>query len=248
VSKTEAYRETLRTLDHWDAFLLQESGLPGRRGNIELAQAVADEGDEDLFVRYLSFDPEKAPTNSPHEFLAFCGAVGLGRLLSEGKMEFFETMRRHSSDPRWRTREAVAMALQRLGRANMDALLREMEEWSRGNPLEKRAAAAALCEPDLLREVKHAHAVLQILDQITASIQHIENRKSDEFRALRKGLGYCWSVAAVAAPDKGREMMEKWFSSDDRDIVWIMKQNLRKKRLVRMDAEWVGKWKTRLGM
>jgi 3-methyladenine DNA glycosylase AlkC len=248
VSKTEAYREILRTLDHWDAFLLQESGLPGRRGNIELAQAVAEEGDEELFVRYLSFDPEKAPTNSPHEFLAFCGAVGLGRLVSEGKTEYFETLRARSSDPRWRTREAVAMALQRLGRANMDALLREMEEWSRGNPLEKRAAAAALCEPDLLREVKHAHAVLQILDQITTSIQHIENRKSDEFRALRKGLGYCWSVAAVAAPDKGREMMEKWFSSDDRDIVWIMKQNLRKKRLVRMDAEWVGKWKTRLGM
>ena len=248
VSKTEAYRETLGTLDHWDAFLLQESGLPGRRGNIELAQAVADEGDEELFVRYISFDPEKAPTNSPYEFLAFCGVVGLGRLLSEGKTEYFETLRLHSSDPRWRIREAVAMALQRLGRVDMDALLQEMGRWSKGNSLEKRAAAAALCEPDLLCERKHAHAVLQILDQITVSIQHVENRKSDEFKALRKGLGYCWSVAAVAAPGKGREMMEKWFSSNDRDIVWIMKQNLRKKRLVRMDAEWVERWKTQLGM
>ncbi len=111
MGKTETYRETLKTLDHWDAFLLQESGLPGRRGNLELAQAVSEEGDEELFVRYLAFDPEKAPTNSPYEFLAFCGVVGLGRLLSEGKMEFFGTLRQHSSDPRWRIREAVAMAL-----------------------------------------------------------------------------------------------------------------------------------------
>lgn len=248
MSKTETYRETLGTLDHWDTFLLQESGLPGRRANLELAQAVAEEGDEELFVRYVSFDPAKAPTNSPHEFLAFCGVVGLGRLLAEGETEFFETLRLHSSDPRWRIREAVAMALQRLGRVDMDALLQEMERWSQGNSLEKRAAAAALCEPNLLREGKHADAVLQILDEITASIRHVENRKSDEFQALRKGLGYCWSVAVVATPDKGREMMEKWFASDDRDIAWILKQNLRKKRLVRMNAEWVERWKTQLGM
>ena len=76
---------------------------------------------------------------------------------------------------------------------------------------------------------------------------NVENRKSNEFKALRKGLGYCWSVV-VAAPDKGREVMVKWFASDDRDIIWIMKQNLRKKRLVRMDAGWVEKWKTQLGM
>jgi len=66
--------------------------------------------------------------------------------------------------------------------------------------------------------------------------------------ALRKGLGYCWSVAVVAAPGTGKKMMETWFSSDDKDIVWIMKENLRKKRLIRMDAEWVERWKTDLGM
>ncbi|MCP4540696.1 MAG: hypothetical protein GY832_26455 [Chloroflexi bacterium] len=248
MGKTETYRETLGTLDHWDTFLLQESGLPGRRANLELAQAVAQEGDEKLFVRYISFDPEKAPTNSPYEFLAFCGVVGLGRLLSEGKMEFFETLRLHSSDPRWRIREAVAMALQHLGRVDMDALLQEMTRWSQGNLLEKRAAAAALCEPNLLCEEKHIQAVLQILNEITASIQYVENRKSDAFQALRKGLGYCWSVAVVASPDQGTETMEKWFAGDDRDITWIMKQNLKKKRLVRMDAAWVKRWQAQLGM
>jgi hypothetical protein len=248
MSKIDEYRKTLRTLENWDLFLLRESGLPGKRGNLELAQAVADEGSEELFKRYLSFDPGKAPVNSPYEFLAFCGVVGLGRLLSEGKMEVLKTLRPYASDPRWRIREGVAMALQRLGRVDMDLLLREMEQWSKGNLLEKRAAAAALCEPKLLREEKHIEGVLQILDEITTSIQSTEDRKSDEFKALRKGLGYCWSVAAVALPVEGKKMMEQWFSSDDKDVLWIMKENLRKKRLTRMDAGWVEKWKVRLGM
>jgi hypothetical protein len=153
-----------------------------------------------------------------------------------------------ASDPRWRIREGVAMALQRLGEVDVDSLLQEMEKWSKGNLLEKRAAAAALCEPKLLREEKHTERVLRILDEITASIQGIEDRKSDEFKALRKGLGYCWSVALVAFPEEGRKMMERWFSSDDKDVLWIMKENLRKKRLTRMDAEWVARWKVRLGM
>ncbi len=248
MNKADTYRETLKMLDHWDEFLLTESGLPGRRANLELAQVVADEGSEELFARYLSFGPDEAPTNSPYEFLAFCGIVGLGRILAEGKMELLEMLRPYSSDPRWRIREAVAMALQRLGKKDMDALLQAMAQWSQGNPLEKRAAAAALCEPSQLGETRHAETTLQILDQITSSIQHVENRKSDEFKALRKGLGYCWSVAVVAAPEKGKRMIEKWFSSDDKDVIWIVKQNLKKKRLVRMDAEWVERWQTRLGM
>lgn len=248
MGKIDAYRETLKTLDHWDEFLLAESGLPGKRGNIELAQAVAEEGDEELFTRYLSFGPDEAPTNSPYEFLAFCGVVGLGRILAEGKMELLETLRPCSADPRWRIREAVAMALQRLGEKDMDALVQTVVPWSQGSLLEKRAAAAALCEPAQLVETRHAEATLQILDQITSSIQHVQDRRSAEFKALRKGLGYCWSVAVVAAPEKGKRMLEKWFASDDRDVLWIVKQNLRKKRLVRMDAGWVERWKARLGM
>jgi hypothetical protein len=248
MTKVDEYRETLRTLENWDSFLLKESGLPGKRGNLELAQAVADEGDGELFERYLTFDPGKAPVNSPHEFLAFCGVVGLGRLLAEGKIKVLQTLRPYASDPRWRIREGVAMALQRLGRADMNSLLQEMEKWSKGNLLEKRAAAAALCEPNLLHEEKHVETVLRILDQITASIQSVGNRKSDEFKALRKGLGYCWSVAVVALPEKGKKVMERWFSSHDKDVLWIMKQNLRKKRLTRMDAEWVERQKMRLGM
>ena len=84
MSKTEDYRKKLRELESWDEYLLQESGLPGPRGNLELAQVVADEGDAALFERYLAYTPTRRPVNSPYEFLAFCGVVGLGRLLAAG--------------------------------------------------------------------------------------------------------------------------------------------------------------------
>jgi hypothetical protein len=248
MSKVEEYREALRELGDWDSFLLRESGLPGPRGNIELGRAVAEEGDEELFRRFLDYDEATAPTNSPQEFLAFCGVLGLGRLLAEGNMELLATLRRCASDGRWRTREAVAMALQRWGEADMVSLLREMEEWSKGSVLEKRAAAAALCEPRLLGDRSHTREVLRLLDSMTVSIEEVQDRRSDEFTAFRTGLGYCWSVAVVALPEEGKRLMEKWFSSDDSDVLWIMKENLRKKRLERMDGEWVRKWQAQLGM
>jgi hypothetical protein len=241
MGKVEEYRRALRELDDWDSFLLRESGLPGPRGNIELARAVAEEGDADLFQRYLAFDADIAPTNSPQEFLAFCGVLGLGRLVADGKTEWLGTLRECASDPRWRTREAVAMALQRLGEADMDLLLDKMEGWSRGNLLERRAAAAGLCEPRLLKEPAHVVRVLDLLDVITASIADVEDRRSAQFLALRKGLGYCWSVAVVALPEEGKRIMERWFFSDDKDVLRIMRENLKKKRLERMDAQWVEK-------
>lgn len=246
MTKADDYRQVLRTLDEWDAYLLAQSGLPGPRGNIELAQAVAEEGDRALFERYSGISAAAAPTNTPGEFLAFCGVLGLGRLLADGDEALLPLLREHAMDPRWRVREAVAMALQRLGDADMGRLIAAMADWSEGTPLEQRAAAAALCEPRLLRRVEDARAVLQILDRITTSVGQATERRSDDFRALRKGLGYCWSVAVVAHPEAGKPLLEKWMAGTDPDIRWIMKENLKKARLARMDAAWVAAWRERV--
>lgn len=68
-------------------------------------------------------------------------------------------------------------------------------------------------------------------------------RTSEAFKALRKGLGYCWSVATCASPDAGKALMETWFACDDRDVRWVMRQNLMKARLERLDARWVSLWR-----
>lgn len=204
---------------------------------------VADEGGRELFEHFLKYTPGVAPVNSPQEFLAFCGVLGLGKLLAAGDDSMLATLRPYASDPRWRTREAVAMALQRLGKVKMDKLLEAMEGWSTGNWYEKRAAAAALAEPILLHNQAHAVRALNILNRMTASMENSEDAGSESFKVFKQGLGYCWSVVTVAAPAEGKRLMEKWLTCGDRTIRRLMQENLKKNRLARLDATWVEKWK-----
>jgi hypothetical protein len=239
MSKVDDYRDILRGLDSWEPFLLAESNLPGPRANLELAFAVALEGEEADFLSFSNLDEESAPANSKKEFLAFCGVLGLGYLVARGQRQHLVRLRMSASDPRWRIREAVALGLQEYGRQNMDGLLGEMESWMGGNLLERRAVIAAVCEPGLLENPEHTGRVFEFLDWITASLMEVEDRKTKDFKILRKGLAYTWSVAVAAQPEVGKGYMEKWVCSEDETIRWIMKQNLKKKRLVRMDSEWV---------
>ena len=61
MSKIDQYRAVLRTLVDWEPFLRAESGLPGPRGNLELAAAVALEGHEALFRRLGCTGPGPGP-------------------------------------------------------------------------------------------------------------------------------------------------------------------------------------------
>lgn len=239
MGRVETYREHLRQMCDWESYLLAESRLPGPRGNLELAQAAADEGDATQFRTWAAVGPAEAPTNTPGEFLAFCGVLGYGRLLAEGDRAALPEIRRAANDPRWRVREAAAMALQRWGAADMPALLAEMDGWLDGTRLEQRAVVAGLCEPALLADVATAERVLDVLDRITRSVAGAADRRADGFVALRKGLGYGWSVAVVAAPERGRALMEQWLAHPDAGVRRIMRDNLGKARLARMDAGWV---------
>ena len=165
--------------------------------------------------------------------------IGLGRLLADGDRSVLADLRRLAGDPRWRVREAVAIALQRFGDANFPALLTEMQEWAGGSLLERRAAVAALCEPRLLADPDRARDVLTLLSRITAELKDTDEHRCDAFRALRQTLGYAWSVAIVALPEEGKPLFERLLASSDRDVRWIVRENLRKRRLSRLDASWV---------
>src|SRR6266705_3636553 len=103
-----------------DSHLLAHSGLPGPRANLELAQAAADVADEPILRRWLA-DAE--------EYLALCGAIGIGRLIAEGHAGLWPVLRAAADDKRWRVREGVAMGLQRIGDADPVRLLDELDGW-----------------------------------------------------------------------------------------------------------------------
>ncbi len=243
MSKVNEYRQKLKILKDWTPFLLENSGLPGPRGNLELAQVVAEEGTKFQFEQFLSHQAEE---NTPEVFVVFCGIVGLGKLAALGDHELFARLRAYASDPRWRIRESVAIALQYVGDKDMKVLLKQMRSWSLGNWYEKRAAAAALAEPRLLKVPETVAQVLNILGRITTDIESARHPNDEGFKVLRKSLGYCWSVAVAALPEEGRKPMEKWMGSKNQDVRWIMKENLKKNRLSKMDPTWVKACQARL--
>jgi hypothetical protein len=227
-ARVEGYRAELRMLHDWEPYLRKHSGLPGARANLELVEAVGEEADADRLWRLSA---------SSDEFLALCGTAGLGKVALMEPATVMTWLKELASDPRWRVREGVAIALQRIGRENMSHLVAEMQAWSGEGPFVQRAAAAGLCEPALLKTREHAVETLVILDQITSSLAASEDRKDEGFRVLRKALGYCWSVAAAAAPENALAYFEKWMQSRDRDVAWVMKSNLAKERMAGLRKE-----------
>jgi hypothetical protein len=227
-TRVDGYRAELRALEDWEPYLTSHSGLPGARANLELVEAVGEEADADRLWRLSA---------SSDEFLALCGTAGLGKVALMEPATVVTWLKELASDPRWRVREGVAIALQRIGREDMSHLLAEMQAWSGEGPYVQRAAVAALCEPALLKHTEHAVQTLVILDQITTSLAASRDRKEDGFRVLRQALGYGWSVAAAAAPENGRPYFEKWLRSMDKDVAWVMKSNLAKARLAALREE-----------
>jgi hypothetical protein len=51
--------------------------------------------------------------------------------------------------------------------------------------------------------------------------------------ALDRITGCCWSVAIAAAPAVGFGCLERGAASDDKDVRWIVRENLEKARLAR---------------
>lgn len=223
--KVDAYRQQLRKLDDWEPYLKKHSGVPGPRANLELVAAVAEEADADRLWRYSA---------SEDEYLALCGTAGLGRIALLEPDTVMTWLRELASDPRWRVREGVAIALQRIGREDMTRLLAAMETWAAGDAYVQRAAVAGLCEPALLKSNADTVEVLAILDHITRSLAASTDRSADAFRVLRQALGYGWSVAAAAAPANALPYLEKWIRSTDRDVMWVMKSNLAKNRMAEL--------------
>jgi hypothetical protein len=242
MSKVDEYQKILSETSDWPAYLMSESNLPGPRGNLELAQAVAGSGTEQQFLSFLQFTPQLAPENTTQSFLAFCGTLGLGTLIANGQEHYLATLKQQANDPRWRTREAVAMAMQHIGDHNSELLLEICHDWKSGTWLEQRAVVAGICEPRVLNSKTFTEIAMIILDEITTHIQQAIPNKADDFRTLRQALGYGWSVIIVASPDPGKGYLENWSQDPHPDIRWIVKENLKKKRLQRMDADWVNKF------
>ncbi|UCE13997.1 MAG: HEAT repeat domain-containing protein [Candidatus Heimdallarchaeota archaeon] len=226
-------------------YFTNNSNLPGRRANIEMATAFSEVVEEssvddidtlwNFCEELIKITPIDAPTNDPNEILPFCGTKALGSIgvVTENYYpKIIAYLKDLSNDPRWRMREAVGMAIQKLLINNSQKLLDELEEWIvNDNWLEMRAVAAGIAHPRVLEKNNLGFFALQLHKDIFEAILNSTERKSDNFKILRKGLCYTLSVVTQAVPDEGFAYMKQLVTYNDRDINLIIRENLKKNRL-----------------
>ncbi len=104
---------------------------------------------------------------------------------------------------------------------------------------------AGLCEPKLLLDETNNGRILTILTTLTHHLNH--DRKLDPAEeSLRKALGYGWSVVIVATPERGQRTFEALLALPGKHVQWIVRENLKKNRLLRLNAAWVTDCQQRL--
>lgn len=225
-------------------YLKENSNLPGARANLQLLYSFSKTATDSDIMDCLNHI-KTGTENSPEEFLGMCGIVGYAVKNKNNNELVIETIRKYASHKSWRIREAVAMGIQEISEENMQATLKNISKMQVGNFYEKRAVVAGLCEPKLLKDIKVANTVISILKEITETFNH-NNKLADDEESLRKALAYGWSVAIVHAPVNGKKAFEKLLETESKHIKWIIKENLKKNRLIKMDTDWVKKMEKRL--
>ena len=227
--------------------LMENSNLPGPRGNLELAHSFAhsiaemhiDDWQWDFLMGMAGTSVANAPVNTPGEFLPFCALLAMGALYGNGlprprRRAALSTLIASSSDARWRVREGVAMGLQLIGERDLPALRTIVTDWlPTASYLEMRAIAAGLAHPPILEDAEFALFSVHTAQTILATLSRadVKARKSEAFKILRQGMAYAVSVFTAHSPLEGFTLMRRSAAVRDPDMAWIIRENLTKKRL-----------------
>jgi hypothetical protein len=239
-------------------YLIDHSHLPGPRANLELIAAFADEvgalcAEPDLSLNrsYVALEwllrelLNRYPPavfggdpGSPLQMPQLCSTVAFG----EWTAAFLHieagvaTLLDLSGSALWRVREAVAMGLQRLLERRWTSTIRRLHRRALdATAYEWRAIVAGIAEPPLLADTARA---LDALDLHYAALAYLRSlpegsRRGDPVRTLRQALGYSVSVVVAAVPEPGFAQMRAWAAWCDPDVTWVLRENLKKKRLAR---------------
>ena len=236
-------------------YLRDQSRLPGTRANIELAQDLSQHlafltpafpDEMRALLNHLVREESHVTTNTPGEFVVMCGVLSFGACsvtLAEWREDTFERLAQYTRNRSGRVRDAAVLALQKLlFAAPDDTLLLLMDLRDKGDCWQLRACLAAISEPSLLSSAQFISSAL-IMQRVAIDYLHAlpaPERKRPEARALRQTLGYTLSVVTAANPDDGFALMCEMATWSDPDINWVLRENLKKRRLARF-REYTGK-------
>lgn len=229
-------------------YLREQSRLPGPRANLELEGEVADllaglvieqPHDVRVLLNYLVRNEKSVISNTPDEFVVMCGVAGFGACAAaqrEWRAETLDLLAHYANSTAWRVREGAARAFQRIllvaSHKTSEYLIALAD---RGTYLQQRACVAAVAEPVLLNGPDIIESALKLQRMVLERFHAIPSgeRRRDDVRTLRQALGYTLSVVTAATPEKGFALMCECATWEDPDITWILRENLKKRRLAK---------------
>jgi len=254
LSKRERHLADLRHLtagsSKFVAYLLAHSNLPGKRGNLELAFAFAEYIEEQVPINperawtfceaLITENPPQKNFTGSEEFLSFCGILGLGRTGKINPVRESDALiyvKSAALDERWRIREAAAMAIQDLMDVRPEATIAILQGWTHEhNYLLHRAVAAGVAEPRFMKNQEIARDALDLHKVILEHVAREPDRRDPDYMVLVKGLCYTLSVVITGVEQEGFAYLEDLLATDHPAIQKIVRENLGKRRLMRLNA------------
>jgi hypothetical protein len=167
-----------------------------------------------------------------------CGIVALGVCTAVQLAWRTETqllLDHYACSPYGRIREGVVIAYRYLLEATpQETIAHLMHLATNGDYLQQHMAIATVAEPNILYISEILDAALK-MQRIVLEHLHCASpeSKNEAFRVLRRTLGYTLSVVTAAAPEQGFALMRECASWHNMDITWVLRENLKKKRLAK---------------
>ena len=224
-----------QSIEELTAFLSAHSNLPGPRANLGLAFKAAElilrdwQIHEGLLRELLDFW-----AHSMEEYLIVCRNISLGYILSEYDDNVYEeVLFGQNFSPMWRAREAVTLGLQRTLRGRPEFALNLLENWNEsGDSIILRNTLMVLADPPNLADKDQVRNslrtyIFEAMDIVKRSPQ--EEKRGDNYKLLKKSLGFVLSVAAVH-DNRVVKDMENWAMADVKEWKDLVRSNIGKSR------------------
>jgi hypothetical protein len=223
------------------------SGLPGTRANMGLANAFASDlaargkKADALAFKMATLAPDVAPGASEREFLPVCGVLAVGARAAADKsirQQALAVLHDAAEDPRFRVRDAVPLALARIGEKMGDDLTYDLETWMNGY-FQAAAVLLALEHREFLSTLKVQYGVINRLHDAFALACNAPRSAAryPGFKALMEALGHAPAAISMVFGIYVVDRLVMWSEVQIPEMREIIRQNMRDKRLQRMGDE-----------
>jgi hypothetical protein len=183
----------------------------------------------------VAIPPDTAPGATALEFLPLCGVLGLGaRAADDPKIEtrVLATLHDAAEDPRFRVRDAVPLALARIGERAGDALVSELASWMDGYH-HAAAVILALADQRWLSVLGDGTEAIARLDEAYLLAKNAPSSalRWPGFKALVEALGKAPGILAARFGVPVFDRLVAWSDTSMPELRGAIEQNLKSNKL-----------------